>query len=108
MKFTALPNVAMILVMCASLIAALPVDAEGHPIRGIKSLRSSGCSMSKIRDCVNDTGLESSLCFAQVCSGTQKKMRVIKRQDQCTEENLLQCAVMEWREAEVCFQELCL
>ncbi|KAI1462681.1 hypothetical protein F4805DRAFT_452506 [Annulohypoxylon moriforme] len=112
MKFAAFPNVAMILVMCASIItampAALPVDVEGHTIRAMKSLRSSGCSMAKIRDCVNDTGLESTLCFAQVCSGAQKKMRVVKRQDQCTEENLLQCAVMEWREAEVCFQELCL
>ncbi|KAI0892134.1 hypothetical protein F4806DRAFT_245802 [Annulohypoxylon nitens] len=112
MKFAAFPNVAMVLIMCASLVAAmpasLPFDVEGHTIRTIKSLRSSGCTMQQIRDCVNDTGLESTLCFAQVCSGSQKKARVIKRQDQCTEENLLQCAVMEWREAEVCFQELCL
>ncbi|OTA84697.1 hypothetical protein M434DRAFT_36352 [Hypoxylon sp. CO27-5] len=109
MKFLALPNVTMVLAMCASLVAALPLDVEGNTIGVAKSIRSSDCSLSKIQECVDDTGLESTLCFKQVCAGTQGTPKMVKRQDdQCTEENLLQCAVQEWREAEVCFQELCL
>ncbi|KAI1390025.1 uncharacterized protein F4822DRAFT_221206 [Hypoxylon trugodes] len=108
MRSPILPNAAMILVMCTSLAAALPLDVEETIMSKIKSIRSNDCSMDKIQECVADTGLESTICFAQVCAGIQEKPRMIRRQDQCTEENLLQCAVMEWREAEVCFQELCL
>ncbi|KAI0842590.1 hypothetical protein F5Y06DRAFT_258024 [Hypoxylon sp. FL0890] len=109
MKFSALPNVTMVLAMCASLVAALPLETEVNMISTMKSIRSSGCSLSSIQECVEDTGLESTLCFQKVCAGVQGTPKRVKRQDdQCTEENLLQCAVQEWREAEVCFQELCL
>ncbi|KAI1142546.1 hypothetical protein F5Y05DRAFT_409695 [Hypoxylon sp. FL0543] len=102
MKFLALPNVTVALAMCASLVAALPLETEGNTISTMKSIRSSDCSLSKIQECVDDTGLESSLCFKQVCAGTQVPSKRVKRQDdQCTEENLLQCAVQEWKEAEV-------
>ncbi|KAL7623145.1 hypothetical protein AAE478_006826 [Parahypoxylon ruwenzoriense] len=112
MKFSDLPNVAVVLTVCASLIAALPLETEGNTISVAKNTRSNACSLQKIAECVADTGLESTICFAQVCAGTEGTKlttRTVKRdEDQCTEENLLQCAVMEWREAEICFQELCL
>ncbi|KAI1773446.1 hypothetical protein F4818DRAFT_110066 [Hypoxylon cercidicola] len=111
MQVPAFSNIATVLALCASLVAALPVEAEGNTIYTTKGIRSSGCSMGTIRDCIDDTGLESTLCFAKVCGGTEgtPTARRTKRQDdQCTEENLLQCTVMEWREAEICFQELCL
>ncbi|KAI4866726.1 hypothetical protein F4820DRAFT_415927 [Hypoxylon rubiginosum] len=105
-----LSNIAVVLALCASLIAALPVEIEGNTVYTIKDIRSSSCSMENIRECIDDTGLESTLCFAKVCGTDQTPTtRMTKRQDdQCTEENLLQCTVMEWREAEICFQELCL
>ncbi|KAF3058527.1 hypothetical protein GL218_05925 [Daldinia childiae] len=109
MKFFALPNIATILAVSASLVVALPLEAEANTINTTRSTTSNDCSMDKIRECVADTGLESTICFKQVCAGVQGTPRKTKRQeDQCTEENLLQCAVMEWREAEVCFQEFCL
>lgn len=102
MKFSTLPNVSIILAICASLAAALPIESEEH------TKRDNDCTMDKIRECIADTGLESTICFAQVCKDGQTKPRMSKRQDQCTEENLQQCTVLEWREAQVCFQELCL
>ncbi|KAI1463942.1 uncharacterized protein F4812DRAFT_445038 [Daldinia caldariorum] len=109
MKFLAVPTIATFLAACASLGSALPVEAEANKISTPRSSTSNNCSMDKIRECVDDTGLESTICFKQVCAGVQGTPRKTKRQeDQCTEENLLQCAVMEWREAEVCFQEFCL
>ncbi|KAI0386746.1 hypothetical protein F5Y04DRAFT_242242 [Hypomontagnella monticulosa] len=102
MKFSALPNVSIIFAICASLVAALPVESEAN------AKRDSDCTMDKIRECVADTGLESTICFAQVCKNGQVTPKMSKRQDQCTEENLQQCTVLEWREAQVCFQELCL
>ncbi|KAI1400030.1 hypothetical protein F4819DRAFT_487924 [Hypoxylon fuscum] len=114
MKFPVLPNVTVVLTICASLIAALPLEAEAIKTSSTKNIRRSDCSMQKIRECVNDTGLESTLCLAQVCASAEGETptptpRNTKRQDdQCTEENLVQCAIMEWREAEICFQEFCL
>ncbi|KAI0108120.1 hypothetical protein F4814DRAFT_426864 [Daldinia grandis] len=109
MKFFALLNVATVLIVSASLVAALPLEAKANTINITRSTTSNDCSMDKIRECVADTGLESTICFKQVCAGVQGTPRKTKRQDdQCTEENLFQCAVMEWREAEVCFQEFCL
>ncbi|KAI1380640.1 hypothetical protein F4677DRAFT_404149 [Hypoxylon crocopeplum] len=110
MKFLRLPNDVLALVMCASLATALPLEVDSSTSSAVKEIRSSECSLNKIQECVADTGLESTLCFKQVCVGIEgAKPRMTKRQeDQCTEENLFQCAVMEWREAEVCFQELCL
>ncbi|XXH03799.1 hypothetical protein Hte_010205 [Hypoxylon texense] len=110
MMVPVLSNIAMVVALCASLAAALPVEIDANAVYTTKGIRSSGCSMENIRECIDDTGLESTLCFAKVC-GTDETptARMTKRQDdQCTEENLLQCAVMEWREAEICFQELCL
>ncbi|KAI1481221.1 hypothetical protein F4774DRAFT_62012 [Daldinia eschscholtzii] len=109
MKFLFAPSITTFLAACASLVTALPVDTESRTISTPRSTISNNCSMDKIRECVDDTGLESTICFKQVCAGVQGTPRKTKRQeDQCTEENLLQCAVMEWREAEVCFQEFCL
>ncbi|KAI0164393.1 hypothetical protein GGR52DRAFT_575742 [Hypoxylon sp. FL1284] len=59
------PVLATILALCASLVAALPVETEESTIFTTKGIRSNGCSMRQVRECVDDTGLESTLCFAK-------------------------------------------
>ncbi|KAI1762404.1 hypothetical protein GGR53DRAFT_501839, partial [Hypoxylon sp. FL1150] len=84
MKVPVLSNIATVLALCASLVAALPVNIIGNAVYTTKGVRSTSCSMDTIRECVGDTGLESTLCFAKVCSSTETPTpaRMTKRQDQ--------------------------
>ncbi|CAJ2503024.1 Uu.00g104180.m01.CDS01 [Anthostomella pinea] len=108
MRFPSTTGFALALAIGASLVAALPGAARNGTTLVAPS-SAADCSKESIANCVASTGSNSTTCFGHLCAGRElKKMR--KRQDdlECTEENLLECAVMEWREAEVCFEELCL
>ncbi|KAI1081046.1 hypothetical protein F5B20DRAFT_69843 [Whalleya microplaca] len=107
MRFPIVQHLVLTLVMGISLIAAMPFEADGSTTN---ATRSKDCTSAAIANCVLETGLESGACFAKMCAGIQEAdLKKTKRQDdQCTEENLLQCAVGEWRDAEICFQEYCL
>ncbi|KAI0528167.1 hypothetical protein F5B22DRAFT_24468 [Xylaria bambusicola] len=80
--------------------------AIGEDANALKP-RVFNCNKEAINACVASTGQQSEDCFGHLCAGRPLK-KVVKRQDQCTEENLLQCAILDWNEAQACFQDLCL
>ncbi|KAI1251251.1 hypothetical protein MGN70_008315 [Eutypa lata] len=99
-------NLILLLSIGSLFVTAIPLETA-RDIKVSTSSRSTICQEDAISNCVSDTGLDGPSCFAKVCA-LEVDLKVMKRQDTCTEENLVQCAVTEWREAEVCFQELCL
>ncbi|KAI0012222.1 hypothetical protein F4779DRAFT_614671 [Xylariaceae sp. FL0662B] len=107
MRLPIVQTLALTLALGISLVAAIPFEADGSTTN---NTGSEDCTSKAINNCVALTGLGSAACFAQVCAGIREAdLKMAKRQeDSCTEENLLQCAVGEWRDAEVCFQEFCL
>jgi hypothetical protein len=90
------------------------------------------CTQEAIGDCVAATGLSQPACFAQVCTTShvaelrRRKtstnittgaddedgpVRVAQNDDtpaSCTEDNLLDCAVNQYKNPDICFQQLCL
>ncbi|KAH9900229.1 hypothetical protein F4778DRAFT_782337 [Xylariomycetidae sp. FL2044] len=111
MQFPSLAHLSLAFVMSASLAVAIPHDFN----RKTSSAGSgviSGCSQQTITACAsgsNETATAASeiQCFRELCFD-QAATRNPKRQLQCTEENLNQCAIMEWRDAEDCFRQFCL
>ena len=82
------------------------VDAGGPP-RDVS--RAVACSRDAIDRCRDNTGLDFPACFASTCApAVEAGTRPKREEDLCTEYNLVQCAIVEWRQAETCFQELCL
>ncbi|KAI0473113.1 hypothetical protein GGR56DRAFT_677141 [Xylariaceae sp. FL0804] len=74
--------------------------------RSASGARSLDCSREAIEDCMDATSNDATTCFGFMCAG--RPLPVSKRDDECDEENLLQCAGQEWTQAQVCFEELCL
>ncbi|KAI1128857.1 hypothetical protein F5Y10DRAFT_264744 [Nemania abortiva] len=86
---------------------ALAIGEDGSTAKAAVMLRDLGCNKDAITTCVTSTGEDGSACFGHLCAGRPLE-RMVKRQDECTEDNLLQCAILDWNQAQVCFQELCL
>ncbi|KAI0967344.1 hypothetical protein F4678DRAFT_249684 [Xylaria arbuscula] len=84
---------------------AMVVGEDIGSVNPIK-LRDLGCTKDAIDACTT-TGQDSSACFGYLCAGRSLET-IAKRQDDCTEDNLLQCAILDWNEAQACFQEFCL
>ncbi|KAI1270767.1 hypothetical protein F5Y18DRAFT_21487 [Xylariaceae sp. FL1019] len=84
---------------------ANPVALENP---NINEARATLCNMDAINQCVAATGETSVNCFGHFCAGKELVTTKTKRQDGCTEENLNACAIMDWIEAQICFQEFCL
>ena len=105
------PNAISVLIWLFSISGLLTTAASLTVNRGAVGVpehpRNVPCQEDAVANCVNSTGLDGPTCFAKVCA-PGIDLKVLKRQDTCTEENLIQCAVVEWRQAEGCFQELCL
>lgn len=98
MKFIA------VLALGASLATAAPVDTTTP-----SSVRSTECSADAISQCAAATGLDNTTCFAQLCTTlTPPELRRRADNPKCTEQNLLDCAVTQWRNPDICFQEFCL
>ncbi|KAI1366159.1 hypothetical protein F5Y08DRAFT_144563 [Xylaria arbuscula] len=106
MRVSSFVQTAFALAVTASPATALAIgeDASAHkPVM----LRDLGCNKESINACVASTGQDSSACFGSLCAGRPLET-VTKRQDDCTEDNLLQCAILDWNQAQACFQDLCL
>ncbi|KAI1502636.1 hypothetical protein F5X99DRAFT_378687 [Biscogniauxia marginata] len=97
------PIVSRLVFTCAigaSIAAAIAQDAsEDTTMR-----RGADCSKSAIDSCVATTENDGTACFEQICVG--KRSGKTKRQDQCSEYNLLQCAATQ--DPSDCFQQFCL
>ncbi|KAJ8129422.1 hypothetical protein O1611_g4209 [Lasiodiplodia mahajangana] len=98
---------AVAVAMSVSPAVALAIGENRSSVKAAIGLRDLGCNKDAITTCVTSTGEDGSVCFGHLCAGRPLE-RMVKRQDQCTEENLLQCAILDWNEAQVCFQQLCL
>ncbi|KAI0877482.1 hypothetical protein GGS24DRAFT_120610 [Hypoxylon argillaceum] len=98
---------AMALAMSTSPAFALAIGENGSPVKPAVMLRDLSCSKEAIASCTTTTGQDGSACFGHLCAGRPLEM-MVKRQDDCTEDNLLQCAILDWNQAQVCFQQLCL
>jgi hypothetical protein len=115
MKTVLVSPLALLFVMSVSHAAALPLELGGDRVAARTPSLPDGCSESTIADCVASSGLEGSICFAQLCMVAPQLNQLTSRQpeekrdhDECNEESLIQCAIGEWRQPETCFQELCL
>lgn len=89
---------------------AMAVAASASPVvvaAAVPRDVSSSCNKEAIDSCVASTAQTGSTCFVQLCAGAAAD-GVAKRQSDCTEENLFQCAILDWNEAQACFQQLCL
>ena len=86
---------------------ALAIGESRSLVKSAVMLRDLGCNKDAIDACVTATGEDGSACFGHLCAGRPLE-RMVKRQDDCTEDNLLQCAILDWNQAQVCFQQLCL
>ncbi|KAJ8110004.1 hypothetical protein ONZ43_g5989 [Nemania bipapillata] len=98
---------AMAVAMSASRATALAIGENGNSVKPAVMLRDLGCNKDAIATCTASTGQDGSACFGHLCAGRPLEM-MVKRQDECTEDNLLQCAILDWNQAQVCFQQLCL
>lgn len=92
MKFSAIVELAVVLVVGLANVDAAPLETT------TLMLRATSCNKAAIDDCASSTGQDSSECFRTLCVNTLQQS--VKRQDQCTEDNLLQCAVQDWEQAE--------
>ncbi|KAI0205845.1 hypothetical protein F4808DRAFT_455347 [Astrocystis sublimbata] len=70
------------------------------------NLRDNSCSKTAIDACAALSGHDNTACFGRLCMG---RPLITKRQDedQCTEDNLLRCSILDWNEAQACFQSIC-
>ena len=89
-------------------VAAMPFNVDGDMAGTPVSSRNAACREDAITSCTSRASLDGPSCFALVCL-PEADLKAVKRQDdRCNEENLVQCAVTEWRDPGVCFRELCL
>ncbi|TGJ84263.1 hypothetical protein E0Z10_g4496 [Xylaria hypoxylon] len=107
MRVSACLQTAMAVAMSTSPAIALAIGGDGSSAKGVV-LRDLGCSQDAINACITSTGQESSACFGHLCAGRPIETAAKRQVDECTEENLLQCAILDWNEAQACFQQLCL
>lgn len=108
-----------------------PSSPSSKPLVHEKASASttSDCTPAAISECVASLKLDGIACFAHVCTTTrtaelrrrQTSNETTAQEDDgfkvasandtpasCTEDNLLDCAVAQWRNPDVCFQQLCL
>ncbi|KAI0431135.1 hypothetical protein F5Y09DRAFT_305677 [Xylaria sp. FL1042] len=107
MKVSTFFQTAMALAVSASPAIALAIREDVSPAKPIM-LRDTGCNKDTIDACVTSTGQDSSACFGHLCAGRPLETVTKRQGDDCTEDNLLQCAILDWNEAQACFQQLCL
>ncbi|GAW19849.1 hypothetical protein EKO27_g749 [Xylaria grammica] len=107
MRASACLQTAMAVAVSASPAIALVMGGDGGSVKGVM-LRGLDCSKAAIDACVTSTGQESSACFGHLCADRPIETVAKRQVDNCTEENLLQCAILDWNEAQACFQQLCL
>ncbi|GAP85788.1 hypothetical protein SAMD00023353_1400780 [Rosellinia necatrix] len=107
MRFSACLRSATAVAVIASPVVALVIGEDGGFAKTTPVIRDAGCNKDAIDACVASTGQTNSACFGHLCADKPINA-VAKRQSECTEENLLQCAILDWNEAQACFQQLCL
>ncbi|KAI0015163.1 hypothetical protein F4780DRAFT_784429 [Xylariomycetidae sp. FL0641] len=105
MKFPTGLNFLSALAFSVSVVAATPIVEVGHD-HAPNLPRDASCSKSSIDQCAVATGAASTACFGHLCAG--RTLSITKRQDSCTEENLLECTGEQWQQAQLCFEQLCL
>ncbi|KAI0471244.1 hypothetical protein F4859DRAFT_484918 [Xylaria cf. heliscus] len=106
MRVSACLQAALALTISTSPAIALVIGEDETHVNAGLMLRDLGCNRDAINTCVTSTRQDSSTCFGALCAGRAIE-KAVKREDQCTEENLLQCAILDWNEAQACFQSLC-
>ncbi|KAI8624847.1 hypothetical protein F5Y19DRAFT_284343 [Xylariaceae sp. FL1651] len=106
MKFTAVVKFSIAVATGSGNAIALPRENDGDFAR-VAARSETSCNKDAIDTCVASTGQTSTTCFGHLCAGRPLE-KITKRQDDCTEDNLLQCAIMDWNEAQACFQQFCL
>ncbi|KAI0124079.1 hypothetical protein BJ170DRAFT_598404 [Xylariales sp. AK1849] len=110
MKSVALSHLFVILAMSMTITAAVPLDITGDNTMVSSKNAINNCSKDAITKCVAESGLDTPACFARICTSGTGANELRRRQDdsQCTEDNLLDCAVTQWKNPDICFQEFCL
>ncbi|KAI1633452.1 hypothetical protein F4809DRAFT_622948 [Biscogniauxia mediterranea] len=104
MKNCIVSHLAFACAIGASIAAAITPNI-GRDVGGVVATRQeTECSKTAVDSCVAATGNDGTACFEQICVGTQS--RKAKRDDQCSEDNLFQCAATQ--DPSDCFQEFCL
>lgn len=106
----AVPSLAWLLTISSLWVTAMPFNTEQGDVAEPREIsRAVACSRDAIDRCRDSgTGLDWPTCFASVCAPAIEPGSFKREEELCTEQNLVQCAIVEWREAETCFQELCL
>ncbi|KAI0601503.1 hypothetical protein F4775DRAFT_589283 [Biscogniauxia sp. FL1348] len=105
MRYPIFSHLAFACAIGASIAAAITPNT-GRDVSGtVETRQNVECSKSAVDSCVAATGADGTACFEQICVGTQSS-RKMKRDDQCSEDNLFQCAAT--RDPSDCFQEFCL
>ncbi|KAI1428661.1 hypothetical protein F5Y12DRAFT_681669 [Xylaria sp. FL1777] len=107
MRVSAFFRTAMAVAVSTSPAIARAIGEDGSSVNPVV-LRDLSCNKNAIDACVTATGQDSSACFGYLCAGRPIETVVKREGDQCTEDNLLQCAILDWQEAQACFQEFCL
>ncbi|KAI1350983.1 hypothetical protein F5Y01DRAFT_135325 [Xylaria sp. FL0043] len=107
MRVSSFFQTAMALAMSTSPAIAMAIRADASPAKPLM-LRDTSCNKEAIDACVTSTGQDSSTCFGHLCAGRSLEIVTKRQGDDCTEDNLLQCAILDWQEAQACFQQLCL
>ncbi|KAI5923195.1 hypothetical protein F4810DRAFT_710945 [Camillea tinctor] len=105
MRYPVVSHLAFACAIGASIAAAITPNI-GRDGSGPMSIRQNAdCAKSAVDSCIAATGNDFATCFEQICVGTQSS-RKMKRDDECSEENLFQCAATQ--DPSDCFQEFCL
>ncbi|KAI0908155.1 hypothetical protein F4824DRAFT_495449 [Ustulina deusta] len=107
MRVSAFFQTAVAVAMSTSTAMALVIGEDGTSVKPVM-LRDLGCNQDAIQTCVTSTGQDSLTCFGHLCAGRPIEAVAKRQGDDCTEENLLQCAILDWNEAQACFQQFCL
>ncbi|KAI1327217.1 hypothetical protein F5Y16DRAFT_200573 [Xylariaceae sp. FL0255] len=85
-------------------VDALPLQADSA---SSVVLRDTTCTLAAINDCAASTGQTSTQCFTSLCVN-KLRQTTVKRQSECTEDNLEICAIQDYEDPELCFEQLCL
>ncbi|KAH6652434.1 hypothetical protein BKA67DRAFT_573990 [Truncatella angustata] len=113
-----------ILTLGVAVVSAAPYGSTttsvGQTVRSTTTtLSPEACNQASITTCMATTGLDGPSCFVQICTSTSDA-ELRRRQDfkiaqdnddtpaSCNEDSLLDCAVSQWRNPDICFQQLCL
>jgi hypothetical protein len=110
MKSFAMPNLVAILALSLSLVAAVPLEVDGSTSKITSETTTDvACSRSAVDNCVATLGLDATACFAQVCAHiVVPELKRATQPSTCTEDALEDCALVQYKNPDICFEELCL